>query len=154
MLTALERGLKGGKWFSLIDKVYAQENLRSAFAKVKRNGGAPGVDHQTVGAFEEKVSENLERLSTELKDGRYRPSAVRRKMIPKAGGGERPLGIPTVRDRVMAHDPVQWRALARVQWRCAAVEPGVVGLIPGVQNKLSSERSPIAVRCMSSRASR
>lgn len=67
MLTALERGLKGGKWFSLIDKVYAPANLHAAFTKVKRNDGAPGVDHVTVGKFEENLSANLEQVSTELK---------------------------------------------------------------------------------------
>ena len=100
MLTALARGLKGGKWFSLIDKVYAPATLRSAFAKVKRNRGAPGVDHQTIEAFERELAVNLERLEEDLRTGTYRPSPVRRKYIAKAGGGERPLGIPTVRDRV------------------------------------------------------
>ena len=102
MLTALEEGVKGGKWFSLMDKVYALANLRAAFAEVKANGGAAGVDHQTVGMFERHRDENLERLSQSLKDGSYRPQAVRRVWIPKPGSAEkRPLGIPTVRDRVV-----------------------------------------------------
>ena len=102
MLTALETGVKGGKWFSLIDKVYALANLRTAFQKVKVNKGAAGVDHQTIKMFEQHLEENLEKLSQELRNGSYRPQAVRRVWIDKLGSKEkRPLGIPTVRDRVM-----------------------------------------------------
>jgi len=102
MLTALEAGVKGGKWFSLMDKVYALTNLRVAFAEVKANGGAAGVDHQTVEMFERHLEQNLEKLSESLQDGSYRPPAVRRVWIPKPGSTEkRPLGIPTVRDRVV-----------------------------------------------------
>ena len=102
MLTALEKGVKGGKWFSLIDKVYALPNLRSAFGEVKRNGGAAGVDHQTVEMYERHLEENLGELSRGLQQGSYRPQAIRRVWIPKPGSLEkRPLGIPTVRDRVV-----------------------------------------------------
>ncbi len=102
MLTALEVGVKGGKWYSLMDKVYAVLNLRAAFKKVKRNGGAAGVDHKTVEMYEHRLEENLERLSQALRDGKYRPQAVRRVWIPKLGSHEkRPLGIPTVQDRVV-----------------------------------------------------
>jgi RNA-directed DNA polymerase len=102
MLTALEAGVKGGKWFSLMDKVYALTNLRVAFAEVKANGGAAGVDHQTVEMFEQHLEENVEKLCQSLEDGSYRPQAVRRVWIPKPGSTEeRPLGIPTVRDRVV-----------------------------------------------------
>ncbi len=102
MLTALEQGVKGGKWFSLIDKVYALPNLRQAFARVKANAGAAGVDHVTIEEFERHLEANLEKLSRQLRDGSYRPQAVRRAWIPKPGGKEkRPLGIPTVRDRVV-----------------------------------------------------
>ncbi len=101
MLTALESGVKGGKWFSLIDKVHRASNLRAAFARVKSNDGAAGVDHETVEMFEKNLDANLERLSGQLRTGTYRPQAVRRVWIPKPGGREkRPLGIPTVRDRV------------------------------------------------------
>ena len=96
MLTALEEGVQGGKWFSLMDKVDALANLRSAFEEVKANGGAAGVDHQTVEMFERHLEQNLEKLSQSLKDGSYRPQAVRRVWIPKLGSAEkRPLGIPT-----------------------------------------------------------
>ena len=102
MLTALERGVKGGKWFSLIDKVYAPANLRAGFTKVKANRGAAGVDHQTIEMFEARLGENLEKLSQRLREGSYSPQAIRRQWIPKPGGKEkRPLGIPTVRDRVV-----------------------------------------------------
>lgn len=101
MLTALETGIKGGKWFSLIDKVYALPNLSVAFARVKANAGAAGVDQQTIEMFEQDLDANLANLSEGLREGSYRPAAVRREMIPKLGSRElRPLGIPTVRDRV------------------------------------------------------
>jgi len=84
-----------------MDKVYALANLRRAYARVKANGGAAGVDHVTVKDFERHLEENLEKLSRMLQDGSYRPQAIRRAWIPKPGSKEkRPLGIPTVRDRV------------------------------------------------------
>jgi RNA-directed DNA polymerase len=101
MLTALEEGVKGGKWFRLIDKVYALPNLRQAFARVKANSNTAGVDCVTVEEFERHREANLEKLSQSLRDGSYRPQAIRRAWIPKLGSKEmRPLGIPTVRDRV------------------------------------------------------
>lgn len=101
MLTALEQGVKGGKWFSLIDKVYATANLAQAYNRVAANGGAAGVDHQTVQMYERQLSANQEKLATQLQEGSYRPQAVRRVWIDKPGSKEkRPLGIPTVRDRV------------------------------------------------------
>lgn len=102
MLTALERGVKGGKWFSLIDKVYNADNLQASFKKVKANKGAAGVDHQTIEMFEANLGKNLERISEELPLGKYKPQGIRRVEIPKPGSKEkRPLGIPTVRDRVV-----------------------------------------------------
>jgi len=101
MLTALKQGVKGGKWFSLIDKVYAPDNLAAAFTRVAANGGAAGVDHQTVAQYERNLNANQEKLATQLRDGSYCPQAVRRVWINKPGTKEkRPLGIPTVRDRV------------------------------------------------------
>jgi RNA-directed DNA polymerase len=102
MLTALEVGVKGGIWFSLIDKVYKPGNLRAAFAKVKANQGAAGVDHQTIEMFEADLETNLSKVTQQLADGSYCPQAVRRQWIAKPGSSEkRPLGIPTVRDRVV-----------------------------------------------------
>lgn len=102
MLTALEQGVKGNCWFSLIDKIYSEKNLLASLTKVTANGGAPGVDHVTVEQFEHEWNTNLERLSEQLRTATYRPQAVRRVQIPKPGSREtRPLGIPTVRDRVV-----------------------------------------------------
>jgi RNA-directed DNA polymerase len=102
MLTALEQGVKGGIWFSLIDKVYAPANLFASYAKVAANGGASGVDHVRVEDFTKQLARNLEKLVAQLKDDEYRPQNVRRVKIPKPGTKEtRPLGIPTVRDRVV-----------------------------------------------------
>jgi RNA-directed DNA polymerase len=102
MLTALETGVKGGKWFSLIDKVHSVRTLTAAFYQVARNQGAAGVDHVTVDVFELRLDENLKKLSEDLCSGTYQPQQVRRHYIPKPGSKEkRPLGIPTVRDRVV-----------------------------------------------------
>jgi RNA-directed DNA polymerase len=102
MLTALEQGVKGGKWFSLIDKIWPERTLRTAFGKVAANRGAAGVDHVTIAMFEGRLDDGLRRLSERLRDGTYRPQAIRRHYIPKPGSQEqRPLGIPTVRDRVV-----------------------------------------------------
>lgn len=102
MLTALETGVKGGKWFSLMDKVYASRTLEAAFERVKANNGAPGMDHQTVAMFERRREANLAKLSEDLRTGGYAPRPVQRVWIPKPGrkNEKRPLGIPTVRDRV------------------------------------------------------
>ena len=102
MLTALENGVKGNQWFSLSDKVESERNLRSAFQKVWRNGGSPGVDGQRVESFERHQEMELAKLKEELHEGTYQPQAARRVLIPKPGSKEkRPLGIPTVRDRVV-----------------------------------------------------
>src|SRR5208282_4382351 len=97
MLTALEEGVLGGKWYSLMDKVYTLPNLRQAFARVKANSNAAGVDHVTVKEFERHLEANLEKLSQSLRNGTYGPQPIRRAWIPKLGSKEmRPLGIPTV----------------------------------------------------------
>ena len=102
MRTALNNGVKGGKWFSLVDKVYQKKNLEAAFCKVKRRGGAAGVDHQTVDQFERQVEAHLESIATRLIEGTYRAQDLRRVWIAKPGSKEkRPLGIPTVQDRVV-----------------------------------------------------
>jgi len=102
MLEALDKGVKGGKWFSLIDKLANVRALEAAFVRVKANKGSAGVDHQTIGMFERRREANLESLVRSLTDGTYAPSEIRRVWIPKPGKSEkRPLGIPTVRDRVV-----------------------------------------------------
>lgn len=102
MLAALETGVKGDRWFALIDKVYAERNLLAAFERVASNDGAPGVDHRTVADWSERLPESIGELSSRLKAGTYVPSAIRRVQIPKPGTNEkRPLGIPTVCDRIV-----------------------------------------------------
>src|SRR6266850_1225649 len=90
------------KVHSLVDKVYSRKNLKLAWERVRANRGAGGTDGITIGAFEANLDANLERLHQELRDKTYRPQAVRRLEIPKRGapGKTRPLGIPSVYDRV------------------------------------------------------
>jgi RNA-directed DNA polymerase len=96
------KGVKGGVWFSLIDKVYRSGTLYAAWATVKRNGGSAGVDHQEIKDFERELGEEIEGLAEELRTGSYRPRPIRRVYIDKPGSKEkRPLGIPCVRDRVV-----------------------------------------------------
>ena len=95
------------KWYSLYDKVYAPKNLRAAWARVRENGGASGSDGQTLDQYEQKLDEHLGSLHEELREKRYRPRPVRRVTIPKAGGGKRPLGIPTIRDRIVQQAVLQ-----------------------------------------------
>lgn len=95
MLAALEHGVKGGKWFSLIDKVHNLNNLCAAVDKVYSNKGAPGVDHVTVEMFVKDLAPNLVKLRDGLREDTYQPQAIRRKWIPKPGSKEkRPLGNP------------------------------------------------------------
>lgn len=101
MLAALEYGVKGDVWFSLIDKVHNEKNLWSAWSKAARNKGSAGVDGVTIERYERDIEANLQRLSKLLRDGQYEPKAIRRTYIPKADGTSRPLGIPTVQDRIV-----------------------------------------------------
>lgn len=102
MLNALQSGVRGGKWHTLIDKVYNPLNLFSASESVLGNEGAAGVDHQTCDQFRERQLKELVRLEDELRQQKYQPRAVKRVWIPKPGSTEeRPLGIPCVRDRVV-----------------------------------------------------
>lgn len=102
MLEALEQGVKGDVWFSLIDKVYRPSTLQLAWKAVRRNRGSAGVDHESVERFEQRQEENIARLSDELRKGIYRPRPIKRVYIDKPGSKEkRPLGIPVVRDRVV-----------------------------------------------------
>ena len=100
MLAALQRGVKGGKWHSLIDKVSRLETLRLGWTQVERNAGAAGVDRMSVERFAQARDYYLAELAQALRDGSYRPQPVRRVYIPK-GKGQRPLGIPAVKDRVV-----------------------------------------------------
>jgi RNA-directed DNA polymerase len=103
MLEALRKGgPEGGRWYWLHDKVFNARTLRAAYARVAANGGAPGVDGVTVEVFGDRLEEEIAHLLAAWKADTYRPQAIRRKWIPKPGSDEqRPLGIPTVRDRVV-----------------------------------------------------
>ena len=112
MLAALTTGVKGGKWYSLMDKVYPEAALRSAFTQVAANRGAAGVDHVTIARYANDLDANLACLSEALRSGTYRPQRIRRHYIPKPGSqekrpprvkpvGRRLTGIPTVQDRVV-----------------------------------------------------
>src|SRR5450631_3485422 len=96
------KGEPNYRFYLLYDKMYREDILAHAYALVKSNQGAPGVDGQTFWGIETLGSEEwLNGLRTDLRAKTYQPQAVRRVMIPKPGGGERPLGIPTIRDRVV-----------------------------------------------------
>jgi RNA-directed DNA polymerase len=102
MLVALERGVKGNQWFSLIDKVFRDRTLELAWAKVHSNAGACGVDGITVERFAKDSHARLLAVKEHLERGSYQPKPVKRVWIPKLGSPEkRALGIPTVRDRVV-----------------------------------------------------
>jgi RNA-directed DNA polymerase len=102
MLEALERGVKGGKWFSLIDKVTASKTLMVGWEKVKSNAGACGVDGITIERFQKQAQERLLAVKEQLEKGHYHPQPIKRVWIEKPGSAEkRPLGIPTVLDRVV-----------------------------------------------------
>jgi len=102
MLTALEQGVKGETWFRLYDKVFSERNLWAAFQQVAMKKGAAGVDHVSTMQFEKQLPDSIWELSDALKNGKFQPQAIRRVHIPKPGTNEtRPLGIPTVRDRVV-----------------------------------------------------
>lgn len=100
MLAALQRGVKGGKWHSLFDKVSRLETLELGWTQVERNAGAAGVDRVSVERFAQARDYYLAELASTLRDGSYRPQPVRRVYIPK-GKGQRPIGIPSVKDRVV-----------------------------------------------------
>jgi RNA-directed DNA polymerase len=127
MVSALGNGVKGVKWFSLIDKVIRPVTLDIAWQRVARNKGAAGVDGQSVGRFSHQSERHLHELQASLADGSYRPAPVKRVEIPKGDGKTRPLGIPTVKDRVvqtalkMVIEPI-----FEVQFR-----PGSYGFRPG-----------------------
>ncbi len=92
---------KGYKFYVLYDKVFQKHMLRVAWDAVKSNQGAPGIDGVSISDVEQQgVEQYLDALGEELRTKRYRTQAVKRVMIPKANGGERPLGIPTVKDRI------------------------------------------------------
>lgn len=102
MLATLERGIKGGKWFSLMDKVWRTENLQKAVQKVARGKSAKKPDGRKCRCYLEQSTWRLPRLQEKLKGGHYHPQPAQRVWIPKLGSKElRPLGIPPVENRVV-----------------------------------------------------
>ena len=101
MVSALGNGVKGGKWYSLMDKVVRPTTLAVAWRKVARNRGAAGVDGQSIERFAAQAERYLQELQHRLREGSYRPHPVKRVEIPKGDGRTRPLGIPTVKDRIV-----------------------------------------------------
>ena len=101
MLEALEQGVKGGKWHSLIDKVYREGSLRAAWKQVEERKGGGGVDGISIEMFRTRAGKRLQRLGEQLQKRTYEPRAVKRVWIPKGGGKLRPLGIPVIIDRVV-----------------------------------------------------
>jgi len=101
MLEALENGVRGGKWHSLMDKVWEKKNLEAAWKQVKARNGGGGVDRMSIGLFSTRADKRLTRLSEQLREKTYEPHAVKRVWIPKGDGKKRPLGVPTIIDRVV-----------------------------------------------------
>lgn len=101
MLETLERGVKGGKWHSLIDKVWGEKPLEAAWKQVERRKGGGGVDGMSLKMFRSRADKRLRRLSEQLREKSYEPRAVKRVWIPKGGGKLRPLGVPVIIDRVV-----------------------------------------------------
>jgi RNA-directed DNA polymerase len=100
-VSALVNGVEGGKWYSWMDKVWAPATLQLAWTKVRANRGAAGVDGLSVERFAAQADRYLQELGQDLRQGTYRPAAVKRVEIPKGPGQTRPLGIPTVKDRIV-----------------------------------------------------
>ena len=89
------------KLFSVYGQILNEKVLKDAWKKVRRNKGAGGVDKVTIEEYDENLDENIKNLLTELKEKTYKPSPVRRVYIPKKNGKMRPLGIPTIKDRIV-----------------------------------------------------
>jgi len=102
MLAALESGVKGGRWFSLKDKIWRSQTLYRAWSIVLGRGGSCGADRVTLDMYAKQLDQRLASLQAKLMSGQYEPKPAKRVLIPKAGSKEkRPLGIPTVEDRVV-----------------------------------------------------
>ncbi len=101
MVSALGNGVTGGRWYSVMDKVYAPATLTVAWTKVRANKGTAGVDGQSLERFAARADDYLAELATVLRDGSYRPQPIKRVEIPKGDGKTRPLGIPVVKDRIV-----------------------------------------------------
>lgn len=101
MLMALDNGVKVNKWFSLIDKISKPAVLLASWRQVAKNKGSAGIDKISIKMFTTHQDRYLKEIKTELEQGLFVPSAIRRAYIPKADGKRRPLGIPIIRDRIV-----------------------------------------------------
>ena len=101
MLAALDNGVQGGRWYSLMDKVAAPRTLEAAWKRVAANKGAAGVDGISITRFQARAPHYLAELERELRAGGYQPLPARRVHIPKGPGKTRPLGISAVKDRIV-----------------------------------------------------
>ena len=108
MLAARGNGVKGGKWYSLFDKAYNPRTLKAAWKKVAANNGAAGVDKISIKRFRSNAQFYLEELEKDLRNGTFQPFPVRRIHIPKDRKKTRPLGIPTVKDRIVQTALTSW----------------------------------------------
>ena len=118
----------GFRFYQLYDKVYREDILNHAYALAKAHAGAPGVDGESFEDIESRgLTEWLNGLRKDLHEKTYQPQPVRRKMIPKPGGGERALGIPTIRDRVAQ---TAAKLILEPIWE-ADLEPNAYGYRPG-----------------------
>src|SRR5213080_1443642 len=119
------------RFYLLYDKIHREDILNHAYALARANAGAPGVDGETFAAIAAAGKEAwLAGLRQELITKTYRPAPVRRVMIPKPGGGERPLGIPTIRDGVVqTAAKLWWERFLKRTWKTAhmAIGPAAVG---------------------------
>src|SRR4030095_6347915 len=117
MLAALDNGVTGGEWYSLMDKGTAARTVWAAWNRVAANKGAAGVDGISIARFKARASHYLAELERDLREGRYHPLPARRVHIPKGRGTTRPLGISAVKDRIvqaavkLVLEPVFERAL-------------------------------------------
>jgi retron-type reverse transcriptase len=134
------------RFYALYDKVYRSDVMAFAYQVCHANGGAPGVDGQTFDDIETDGAKRwLDELATELREKRYRPEAVRRVMIPKPGqkGRYRPLGIPTIKDRV-----VQTAALLVLEPIFEADLQPEQYAYRSKRNALDAVRSPAKITCL------
>jgi len=130
-LHAKAKGSPNFRFYSLYDKMFRADILAHAYSTNKANGGTSGVDAQTFADIEAYGAERwLGELAEELRSRTYRPQAVRRVYIPKANGKQRPLGIPTIRDRVaqmacvLVLDPI-FEADMQPESRCTSGPTGL-----------------------------